>query len=166
MAHSHLHQRRTIRGTVKWWDHHLGYGFLAPDAETGLGADILMRKAAIRPWPMATLAGVAVGCVITRTRHSKRWCIAQILACHLPPDTIPATVKWYNEQRGYGFLTSNAGDDIFLHARVKKHACIQKLEPGQILFARLVPGGAKPHLRALAVCMAQEASVEEVSHDA
>ncbi|HOK01393.1 MAG TPA: cold shock domain-containing protein [Spirochaetota bacterium] len=25
------------------------------------------------------------------------------------------TVKWFNEQKGFGFITSNKGQDIFVH---------------------------------------------------
>lgn len=27
------------------------------------------------------------------------------------------TVKWFNTQKGYGFLINNAGEDVFVHYR-------------------------------------------------
>ncbi|MHC1773613.1 MAG: cold-shock protein [Flexilinea sp.] len=30
-------------------------------------------------------------------------------------DTVKGTVKWFNESKGYGFLSQPEGEDIFVH---------------------------------------------------
>ncbi|GAB4276272.1 MAG: cold-shock protein [Candidatus Promineifilaceae bacterium] len=35
-------------------------------------------------------------------------------------DRITGTVKWFNDQKGYGFLTQENGPDVFVH-----HSAIQ-----------------------------------------
>tara|TARA_B110001454_G_scaffold185702_1_gene182047 strand:+ start:578 stop:787 length:210 start_codon:yes stop_codon:yes gene_type:complete len=30
-------------------------------------------------------------------------------------DTLKGTVKWFNNQKGYGFITPEEGEDLFVH---------------------------------------------------
>jgi cold shock protein len=42
------------------------------------------------------------------------------------------TVKFYNEQKGYGFIAPDGGEkDVFVHASALQRAGIQGLEQGQ-----------------------------------
>jgi CspA family cold shock protein len=42
------------------------------------------------------------------------------------------TVKWYNDQKGYGFIAPDAGGkDVFVHATALERAGIRSLRDGQ-----------------------------------
>lgn len=47
------------------------------------------------------------------------------------PETFQGTVKWFNAQKGYGFITPDAGGrDVFLHITALKDARIDNLDEG------------------------------------
>jgi CspA family cold shock protein len=41
------------------------------------------------------------------------------------------TVKWFNEQKGYGFISQESGPDVFVHHRAIKGNGFKTLEEGQ-----------------------------------
>ncbi|HEX8166880.1 MAG TPA: cold-shock protein [Beijerinckiaceae bacterium] len=42
------------------------------------------------------------------------------------------TVKWYNDQKGYGFIAPDSGGkDVFVHATALERAGIRSLRDGQ-----------------------------------
>ena len=54
---------------------------------------------------------------------------------------IAALVKWYNNERGYGFVTREAQDgDIFVHAAVLRRHGMESLAPGQKVMVRIAEG--------------------------
>jgi CspA family cold shock protein len=56
-------------------------------------------------------------------------------------DYITALVKWYNNERGYGFVTREAEDgDIFIHAAVLRRHGMESLTPGQKVMVRITEG--------------------------
>ena len=42
-------------------------------------------------------------------------------------------VKNYFADRGFGFIRTDSGEDVFVHARVVKQASLSQLEAGQIV---------------------------------
>ena len=40
-------------------------------------------------------------------------------------------VKWFNTAKGWGFITSESGDDVFVHYREIKGEGFRNLEEGQ-----------------------------------
>ena len=41
------------------------------------------------------------------------------------------TVKWFSNQKGYGFITSESGQDVFVHHSVIQGEGYKSLEEGQ-----------------------------------
>lgn len=42
------------------------------------------------------------------------------------------TVKWFNNEKGYGFISGNDGKDVFLHhSQIKEKASNKELNEGQ-----------------------------------
>jgi CspA family cold shock protein len=40
------------------------------------------------------------------------------------------SVKWFNAEKGYGFITRDAGDDVFVHFRAIKGDGYRSLQEG------------------------------------
>ncbi|BCJ88345.1 cold shock domain-containing protein [Effusibacillus dendaii] len=40
-------------------------------------------------------------------------------------------VKWFCPDKGYGFIRSNSGDDVFVHLREVKKSGMRQLDEGQ-----------------------------------
>lgn len=41
------------------------------------------------------------------------------------------TVKWFNDEKGYGFITPESGGDLFVHYRSIESAGFKSLSEGQ-----------------------------------
>ena len=45
--------------------------------------------------------------------------------------TITGTVKWFNEAKGFGFISQESGDDLFVHFRSILGDGFKKLDEGE-----------------------------------
>ena len=46
-------------------------------------------------------------------------------------DTVSGTVKWFNESKGYGFISQDSGPDVFAHFSAIQSSGFRTLQEGQ-----------------------------------
>jgi CspA family cold shock protein len=54
------------------------------------------------------------------------------------------TVKWFDEQKGYGFIEREEGDDVFVHFSAIEEEGFKTLEDGQEVEFEVVEGDRGP----------------------
>jgi cold shock protein len=146
-----------VRGKVKWFDPSKGYGFITPD--NGMG-DIIVYAACLNRHGITTIyEGSRILCeALLRPKGLvcfRVLSVDQSTATHpsqKPParthttvspagDLVLATVKWFNRERGFGFLTRGKDtQDIFVHMEIMRRYGFTHLRPGQTLLVRYGPG--------------------------
>jgi CspA family cold shock protein len=50
------------------------------------------------------------------------------------------TVKWFNNEKGYGFISPDSGQDVFVHFSAIQGRGFRSLEEGQRVEFDIVPG--------------------------
>ncbi|QBB70675.1 cold-shock protein [Pseudolysobacter antarcticus] len=50
------------------------------------------------------------------------------------------TVKWFNDAKGFGFISRDSGDDLFVHFRAIQSSGFKSLQEGQKVSFKVVPG--------------------------
>jgi CspA family cold shock protein len=59
------------------------------------------------------------------------------------------TVKWFNDQKGYGFITQDTGDDVFVHYSGIDGAGFRTLTEGERVQFEVVPGPKGPQAKSV-----------------
>ncbi len=54
------------------------------------------------------------------------------------------TVKWFNESKGFGFITTEGGDDVFVHHTSIREDGFRTLDEGQNVTFDIVEGPKGP----------------------
>jgi CspA family cold shock protein len=54
------------------------------------------------------------------------------------------TVKWFNKEKGFGFIEVEGGDDVFVHFSAIKEEGFKALEEGQVVNFDIVEGQRGP----------------------
>ncbi len=54
------------------------------------------------------------------------------------------TVKWFNSEKGFGFITDSEGNDVFVHFSQIQAEGYKTLEEGQAVSYELVDGNRGP----------------------
>lgn len=54
------------------------------------------------------------------------------------------TVKWFNNEKGYGFITSDEGNDVFVHFSQIKKEGYKTLAEGEAVTFEVVDGQKGP----------------------
>ena len=144
-------------GTIKWFDVSKGYGFIVPDI-AGV-PDILLHVTVMRRDGFHTaLEGARIVCLVKKGERGLQ-CI-QVksidLSTAVHPSELPARthvvvkaesgleraiVKWFNREKGFGFLTRGEGtEDIFIHMETLRRFGLAELRPGQVVLVRFGRG--------------------------
>jgi CspA family cold shock protein len=57
---------------------------------------------------------------------------------------VQGTVKWFNNQKGYGFITPESGDDVFAHHSEIQGEGYKSLDEGQAVEFEIQQGDKGP----------------------
>jgi len=57
---------------------------------------------------------------------------------------VKGTVKWFNDKKGYGFLSREDGDDVFIHYSAIEKAGFKTLKEGQTVEFEIQDGPKGP----------------------
>ena len=67
-------------------------------------------------------------------------------------DRVTGVVKWFNANKGYGFISSNEGDDVFVHySSIRDTGGFRSLEEGQEVEFTLGQGEKGPQAQDVTV---------------
>ena len=62
------------------------------------------------------------------------------------------TVKWFNNQKGFGFICDEAGNDVFVHYSGIQTEGFKSLEEGQEVEFEIVEGAKGPQATNVTKC--------------
>ena len=140
----------TLHGHVKWFNRNRGFGFIVAD---GVEQDVLLHINVLRNFGQSSIAdGSEIVLLAKRTARGVQ--ATKILEIKAPDEFeeydwdieeldetieefVPAKVKWFNCERGFGFLNAfGSDDDIFIHHDVLRRSGMAALQQGEAICTR------------------------------
>jgi len=144
-----------IIATVKWFNAEKGFGFVELQDGSGdafLHVAVLARSGYEGALSPGTILNVRIG------SGQKGPQVTEILSVDETPDAnrgvhraandlstsgglrVKGTVKWYNAERGFGFITVDGGKEVFVHATALQRSRMTGLSEGQQVSLDVAPG--------------------------
>lgn len=66
------------------------------------------------------------------------------LQSNIMSDTVSGTVKWFNDAKGYGFISQEGGKDVFVHYSAIQSEGHKTLQEGQAVTMKVTDGAKGP----------------------
>lgn len=152
-----------VRGRVKWFNAAKGFGFITSDGDVG---DVFVHLSALRQAGFqSVLEGTTLTCRVVQGPKGLQ--AVEVMGVdpstaevgvydtdneneeHVVPegDYVAATVKWFNPDKGYGFVTRGPETaDVFVHVKTLRRAQIEMLLPGETVRVRIGSGPKGPQV--------------------
>lgn len=143
-----------VHGIVRWFDVNKGYGFIAAD---GYG-DILLHVNVLRNFGQSAVSD-GTSMVAEIKENPRGFQVINIVSIEAPAksdarstthpeahdvsrfvhlEVLPARVKWYDTQKGYGFVNVFGNPaDVFLHTEVVRVSGLGKVMQGEAVGVRV-----------------------------
>ena len=77
-----------------------------------------------------------------RARKSDKYIIK--LQSNIMSETVSGTVKWFNDAKGYGFISQEGGKDVFVHYSAIQSEGHKTLQEGQAVTMKVTDGAKGP----------------------
>lgn len=123
-----------VEAVVKWYNPIKGFGFVAVDdgQEDAFLHSSLVHKAGIQELKEGTRIRISVAYGAKGRQVDQFY---EVLGHDQPnlagTEDITGSVKWFKDEKGFGFVTDDRGGDIFLHRSVLQSAGMEVIQTGQ-----------------------------------
>jgi cold shock protein len=146
---------RRVEAKVKWFNASKGFGFVvlsdgSPDAFLPMA---VLRRAGYEDVPDGASITCEVGAgakgplvtnvlnIDTSTATTSPGADVYDRRTPRPSSTLEGAVKWFEADKGYGFISPDAGGkDVFIHVTALRRSGIAALDPGQRVRVEVVDG--------------------------
>jgi cold shock protein len=78
-------------------------------------------------------------------------CVATLVKtpCQEDHSLAQGTVKWFNAEKGYGFITQDESGDVFVHYSAIEGAGFRSLTEGERVEFEVIPGAKGPQAKSV-----------------